>query len=118
MRGFIGYIDSDLCQMRPKLCHHPVAIEVKATMFLLKLCLDHRSHHRDVTRRRTVVHETLVSEAGCFHSRAFYITRYGGTFSQYRLLIHEFRRVSVPIERRWAIHSICLRCSPTAGGCL
>jgi len=62
-RGFAGYIDSDLRQMRSKPCYHLCAIEVKAAMFLLKPCLNHRSNHRDVTRRRTVVHETLVAGA-------------------------------------------------------
>ena len=62
-RGFAGYIDSDLRQMRSKPCYHLIAIEVKAAMFLLKPCLNHRGNHRDVTRRRTVVHETLVAEA-------------------------------------------------------
>jgi len=62
-RRFAGYIDSDLRQMRLKPCNHRFAIEVKAAMFLLKPCLNHRSNHRDVTRRRTMVHETLVAEA-------------------------------------------------------
>ena|ERR1700722_1858586 len=75
-RGFAGYIDSDLRQIRSKPCYHLFAIEVKAAMFLLKPCLNHRGNHRDVTRRRTVVHETLVAEA-CFHGTVFYITPCG-----------------------------------------
>jgi hypothetical protein len=73
-RGFAGYIDSDLGQMRPKPCYHRFAIEVKAAMFLLKPRLNHRSNHRDVARRRTLVHETLMAEACCFHATEFYIT--------------------------------------------
>ena len=69
-RGFAGYIDSDLRQMRSKPCYHPFAIEVKAAMFLLEPCMNHRSNHRDLTRRRTVVHETLVAEAGRLHGTA------------------------------------------------
>jgi len=63
LRGFADDIDSDLRKVRLKPCYHPFAVEIKTAMFLLKPCLNHRSHHRDVIRRRTVVHETLVAEA-------------------------------------------------------
>ncbi len=90
-RGFAGYIDSDLRQMRLKPCYHPFAMQVKAAMFLLKPCLNHGSNHRDLKRRRTVVHETLVAEAGRLHGTAFYITPCG-EYMTVRFLLHELRK--------------------------
>jgi hypothetical protein len=66
-------------------------MQVKAAMFLLKPCLNHCSNHRDLKRRRTVVHETLVAEAGRPHGTVFYITP-SGEYMSVRVLIHELRK--------------------------